>query len=146
MSDLGTTDEVLEFAIGRELEANQFYLVLANQINRDDSITKILYYLAVPSDLNSLAHRPWTLLTYMFTHGYLYHILFNVLILFWFGQFFIQEFGKKKLVGIYLLGGFAGAVLYAGDVHFAFAGRPCSGASHHPGTFEAGQTRAAPCS
>jgi len=88
------------------------FLVLANQINRDDSISKILYYLAVPSDLNSLAHRPWTLLTYMFTHGYLYHVLFNVLILFWFGQFFIQEFGKKKLVGIYLLGGFAGAFLY----------------------------------
>ncbi len=88
------------------------FLVLANQINRDDSITKILYYLAVPSDLNSLAHRPWTVITYMFTHGYLYHVLFNVLILFWFGQFFIQEFGSKKLVGIYLLGGIAGAFLY----------------------------------
>ncbi len=88
------------------------FLVLINKIARDESINTVLYYLAVPADLGELARRPWTLITYMFTHGYLYHILFNVLVLFWFGQLFIQEFGKKKIVGIYLIGGFAGAALY----------------------------------
>lgn len=88
------------------------FLVLINQIGRDESINEILFYLAVPSDLGSLAHRPWTFLTYMFTHGALYHLLFNVLILYWFGQFFIQEFGAKKIVSLYLIGGFAGALLY----------------------------------
>ncbi len=88
------------------------FLVLINQIGRDESINEILYYLAVPADFESLARRPWTILTYMFTHGALYHLLFNVLILFWFGQMFVQEFGNKKIVSLYLVGGFAGALLY----------------------------------
>ncbi len=88
------------------------FLVLINQIGRDESINEILYYLAVPADFESLARRPWTILTYMFTHGALYHVLFNVLILYWFGQMFIQEFGGKKIVSLYLVGGLAGALLY----------------------------------
>lgn len=88
------------------------FLVLANKIGRDESISDILGYLAVPSDLPSLARRPWTIVTYMFTHGYLYHILFNMLVLYWFGRIFIEEFGLKKLLGIYILGGLGGAVLY----------------------------------
>lgn len=87
-------------------------LVLANQIGRDQSINEILYYLAVPSDLQALARKPWTVLTYMFTHGFLWHILFNMMILYWFGRYFIEEFGTKKILGIYLLGGLAGAALF----------------------------------
>jgi len=88
------------------------FLVLINQIGRDESINEILYYLAVPSDLQSLAHRPWTLITYMFTHGALFHLIFNVLILYWFGQFFMQEFGSKKIVSLYLIGGIGGGLFY----------------------------------
>lgn len=87
-------------------------LVLANQIGRDQSINEILYYLAVPSDLSALARKPWTIVTYMFTHGFLWHILFNLMILYWFGRYFIEEFGVKKILGIYLLGGLGGAVLF----------------------------------
>jgi membrane associated rhomboid family serine protease len=87
-------------------------LVLANRIDRMESINKILFYLAVPSDLTELSRRPWTVLTYMFTHGFLYHILFNLLVLFWFGRYFLEEFGEKKILGLYLIGGFAGAFLY----------------------------------
>lgn len=88
------------------------FLVLINQIGREESINKILYYLAVPADLGELARRPWTIVTYMFTHGALHHILYNILVLYWFGKFFIQEFGTKKIVSIYLIGGLAGALLY----------------------------------
>jgi len=87
-------------------------LVLANQIGRDQSINEILFYLAVPSDLSALARKPWTIVTYMFTHGFLWHILFNLMILYWFGRYFIEEFGVKKILGIYLLGGLGGAVLF----------------------------------
>lgn len=89
-------------------------MVLTNQINRDQSISEILKFLAVPSDLLSLGRKPWTVLTYMFTHGYLWHIVFNLLVLYWFGRFFIEEFGVKKILGVYILGGLAGAVLFVG--------------------------------
>ena len=40
---------------------------------------KTLEILAVPASLQSLLLRPWTLITYMFTHKDFWHILFNVL-------------------------------------------------------------------
>ncbi len=69
-------------------------------------------YLAVPADTSLLIQRPWTLITYMFTHKGFIHILFNILWLFWFGKVFLEYFDGKKLVGVYLLGGLAGAILY----------------------------------
>lgn len=87
-------------------------LVLSNKIERTQSILEILQYLAVPADLPALAKKPWTVVTYMFTHGFLYHILFNMLVLYWFGRYFIEEFGTKKVLGIYILGGLAGALLF----------------------------------
>jgi len=71
-----------------------------------------LNYLAVPANLEILAHRPWTLITYMFLHVDFIHILFNLLWLFWFGTVFIQELGLKKLLSTYLLGGLTGGILY----------------------------------
>lgn len=94
------------------LHVGVIVLVLSNQIDRMQGINQILHYLAVPSDLVALSRRPWTVFTYMFTHGFLWHIVFNLLILFWFGKLFIAEFGLKKLTGIYILGGLAGAFLY----------------------------------
>ena len=68
--------------------------------------------LAVPADTSILLRRPWTLITYMFTHKNFIHILFNILWLYWFGKVFLEYFDGKKLVGVYILGGLAGGVLY----------------------------------
>jgi len=80
--------------------------------NSYDLFPEFLNYLAVPANLEVLAHRPWTLITYMFLHVEFIHILFNLLWLYWFGTIFIQEIGLKKLLSTYLLGGFAGGILY----------------------------------
>jgi membrane associated rhomboid family serine protease len=58
-----------------------------------------------------LLYKPWTLLTYMFTHEGFLHLLTNMLWLFWMGRIFIDLLNGKRFVAIYLLGGFAGAVL-----------------------------------
>lgn len=82
---------------------------------RTDSITYYTYdYLALPSYLPKLESRFWTPLTYMFMHSSrdIFHILFNMLWLYWMGQIFEEFLGKKRTLGLYLLGGFAGAALY----------------------------------
>ncbi len=71
-----------------------------------------LLYLQLPSSLNLLLYRPWTLLTYMFTHFDFMHILFNMLWLYWFGRLFLNFFNERQLGGLYLLGGVAGALLF----------------------------------
>jgi len=80
--------------------------------NAYDLFPDFLNYLAVPANLDVLAVRPWTLITYMFLHVDFIHILFNLLWLYWFGTVFIQELGLKKLLSTYLLGGLAGGILY----------------------------------
>jgi len=74
------------------------------------SITLNLF--SVPASLKSLILRPWTLITYMFTHKDIWHILFNMLWLYWFGIIFLEYLGQKKLVAVYILGGISGAIVY----------------------------------
>ena len=71
-----------------------------------------LQYLQVPSSPELLLYRPWTIITYMFTHFDFLHILFNMLWLYWFGGLFLTFFSERQLGGLYLLGGIAGAVLF----------------------------------
>ena len=80
--------------------------------NSYDLFGGFLDYLAIPANLEVLARRPWTPITYMFLHVDFLHILMNLLWLYWFGTLFIQELGVKKLLSTYLLGGLSGGLLY----------------------------------
>jgi membrane associated rhomboid family serine protease len=66
----------------------------------------------MPSSPVLFLHKPWTLLTYMFTHFDFLHILFNMLWLYWFGKIFLQFFSLRQLGGLYILGGIAGGLLF----------------------------------
>lgn len=58
--------------------------------------------------------RPWTLITYFFSHALsdFFHILFNMLVFYWFGRLFIEYLGSDKLIAVYVLGGLAGGLAY----------------------------------
>lgn len=71
-----------------------------------------LPYLEVSTHLPTFICRPWTAFTYMFIHHDIWHILFNVLWLYWFGTIFIQYFSQKHLSTLYIMGGLAGAAMY----------------------------------
>ncbi|HNY52087.1 MAG TPA: rhomboid family intramembrane serine protease [Bacteroidales bacterium] len=73
---------------------------------------KVLRLFAVPASLRTLAMKPWTLITYMFTHKDILHILFNMLWLYWFGRIFLEYLDQRKLVVVYILGGISGAIVY----------------------------------
>lgn len=69
-------------------------------------------YLSVPADLNQIILKPWTIITYMFMHENLMHILFNMIALYWFGKIFLISFSEKQLVGLYIVGGLFSAFFY----------------------------------
>jgi len=81
-------------------------------LNRRELDATLLGFLALPADTGVLLVRPWTLITYMFLHYGFFHILFNMLWLFWFGKIFLEYLDARKLTAIYLIGGFAGGLLY----------------------------------
>lgn len=72
----------------------------------------LVYWLAIPGNISLAVMHAWTLVTYMFIHDGLMHILFNMLWLYWIGKIFVEYIGSKKLVGVYLLGGLSGGILY----------------------------------
>ena len=78
----------------------------------------VLFWLQVPSSPIQLLYRPWTLLTYMFTHFDFLHIIFNMLWLYWFGGLFLNFFSERQLGGLYVIGGLAGALLYIVSYNF----------------------------
>lgn len=72
----------------------------------------IVKWLAIPSNPKELLQKPWTVITYMFTHKSFFHILFNLLVFFWFGKLFLQYLSQRQLLGVYVLGGLAGALFF----------------------------------
>ncbi|HEX7493677.1 MAG TPA: rhomboid family intramembrane serine protease [Bacteroidales bacterium] len=86
--------------------------VIGFLLNNTEISGKALDLFSVPASLNTLLLRPWTLITYMFTHKDIWHILFNMLWLYWFGRIFLEYLDGRKLVAVYLLGGISGALVY----------------------------------
>ena len=68
--------------------------------------------LSVPGYYGDALFKPWTLFTYMFTHDGLFHFIFNMLVLYWFGRIFEDFLNKKQFTFTYLAGGLFGALLY----------------------------------
>jgi membrane associated rhomboid family serine protease len=69
-------------------------------------------YLLLPGNLLELLLKPWTIITHMFMHGGLLHLLFNMLTLYFTGQLFSQYFNDKRLLSLYFSGGLAGAIVF----------------------------------
>ncbi|MDE0980150.1 MAG: rhomboid family intramembrane serine protease [Flavobacteriales bacterium] len=59
-----------------------------------------------------LIRRPWTVITHMFVHTGIWHLLMNMALLFWMGRLFMVHFGSRRLLSTYIVGGLAGFVLY----------------------------------
>ncbi len=81
---------------------------------KDESLftSQVMQYFAMPAQLVHLSERPWTILTYMFTHVNIIQILSNMLWLWAFG-FILQELtGNKKLIPVYIYGGVVGGLVF----------------------------------
>lgn len=73
---------------------------------------EIINWFAVPADLNTIIAKPWTIISYMFTHENFLHILFNLLAFYWFARMFLMYFSQRQLLSIYIIGGLCGALFY----------------------------------
>ncbi|MEN8124004.1 MAG: rhomboid family intramembrane serine protease [Bacteroidota bacterium] len=56
--------------------------------------------------------KPWTIITYGFMHEGIFHILFNLLILYYFGNLFLNFFNEKQLLIYYFFGILFGGIVF----------------------------------
>jgi len=89
-------------------------LVFSRAFQVPDIFIFIHDQLAIPAPIGEFLQKPWTLITYAFVHDLsgVFHILFNMLVFYWFGKLFVEYLGSDKLVALYFLGALAGGLAY----------------------------------
>ncbi|WP_316746305.1 rhomboid family intramembrane serine protease [Pedobacter gandavensis] len=69
-------------------------------------------YFGYPASIAKLPVRFYTAITYQFFHDGFFHLLFNMLWLFWMGKLFLDFLNVRQFHFVYLCGGIAGAAMY----------------------------------
>ncbi|MBJ04731.1 MAG: hypothetical protein CMP65_02360 [Flavobacteriales bacterium] len=70
-------------------------------------------YLGFSSDIKELIKKPWTIITCMFLHQNILHLIFNIFWLYFSGKIFIRYLNKNELLATYLMSGLSGLILYS---------------------------------
>lgn len=86
--------------------------VIMTLAGQEELYREISYYLTLPADPTQFIYRPWTIITYFFFHQGVFHILFNMLWMYWFGRIITEYLGQNKLLGFYVWGGIGGGLFY----------------------------------
>lgn len=74
--------------------------------------SQILNWFTLPASLNSFITRPWTLISYMFTHLSIWHLISSATWLWAFGYILQDLAGNNKIIPVYLYGGFIGGIIF----------------------------------
>ncbi len=69
-------------------------------------------WFALPKDFFDFMVQPWSLVTYSFLHGGIFHILWNMYILYVAGRILLNLFDGKRFLNVYFLGVILGGLLF----------------------------------
>lgn len=94
------------------IAANVIVFVIAQILRFVLNTASSLSWFELPSDFFSFLKQPWSIISYAFVHYDFFHLLFNMIMLYFVGRFFINLFNTKLALNIYFLGAIAGAVLF----------------------------------
>lgn len=72
----------------------------------------VMNWFSMPSNIDYFITRPWSIISYGFLHAGFFHILTNLLVLYYIGNLFIDYFTQKQLLSFYLFGTVFGGLLY----------------------------------
>jgi membrane associated rhomboid family serine protease len=85
-------------------------LLIANVVAFFVTMASVDLYVLLTLYPQVVLRRPWTLVTYMFLHAGVAHLVFNMIGLFFFGPRLESRLGSKGFLWLYLLSGLGGAV------------------------------------
>lgn len=88
------------------------FMLLGFLFNKPDISDIFLSFFSVPSSLQKLFFRFWTIFTYMFTHQDFWHLLGNMLWLYFLGSILLNVIEQKDFLILYILGGLSGALIF----------------------------------
>ncbi len=91
-------------------------LLILQLITRYTGGVEIYYsiysFVAMPANLSEFIFKPWTIITYSFVHSGFWHLLFNMIGLYWFGKIFELFLMYRYTLRLYLIGAIAGGLAF----------------------------------
>jgi len=72
----------------------------------------MINWFALSPHFNTFITKPWTIISYGFLHHGFFHILFNLIVLYYFGNLFLDFFSSKQFLSYYFLGIISGGIIY----------------------------------
>jgi membrane associated rhomboid family serine protease len=103
---------LVNVAIFVVINLGRLIFFLAGQGKISELYREAIRYLSISSDGFWTITHPWVLITAMFVHEGFFHLLWNMLLLFWFGRIVGDFIGNHRVLPIYLLGGLSGAAFF----------------------------------
>ncbi|OIQ29675.1 MAG: rhomboid family intramembrane serine protease [Bacteroidetes bacterium MedPE-SWsnd-G2] len=91
-------------ALEKIIAIDVLLFVVAFLLDKLFRIHKALFWLELPSQLSSFIVKPWSILTYGFVHYDIFHLLFNMLFLYYLSRMLLNLFSTKLVLNIYFLG------------------------------------------
>ena len=87
-------------------------ILLLNILNLTiNQISLTEYFFTLDTNLVGFIIKPWGIITSIFSHFEIWHLIFNMLFLYFSGQLFEQIFDKRRLWQTYIFGGISGGIL-----------------------------------
>ncbi len=103
--------------------AFQLAITLGTGFNPESGLFgNTMNYLYLSNDFVWNLSHPWVIITHMFTHVGFFHLLFNMLILYWFGRIAGDLLGDHRMLPLYLYSGLAGAFAFLITAPLIYAG------------------------
>lgn len=91
---------------------------LAGQLMHFD--VPVAEWVTLPSLIPLFLSRPWTLATYMAVHFDFFHMLFNVLWLYWFGRIMLLTLSDRHLATVFTGGGITGGIFFLASASLGY--------------------------
>jgi membrane associated rhomboid family serine protease len=87
-------------------------LLITFSFFNDGTTNFVLQYFSLSSSLNHFLTKPYTLISYSFLHGGFIHLIFNLIVLYYIGNLFLDYFNEKKFLIYFILGSVFGGILF----------------------------------
>lgn len=99
-------------AIRKLIIINVAVFVFTTLLGRFPPTQSLVSSLALPHQFTDFIYQPWSLFTYIFMHGGLFHLLFNMLFLYFIGSIFRDLLGNVHVYKAFIWGGVSGGLLF----------------------------------
>lgn len=104
-------------AVTRLIIVNVAVFVLINLIKifmggNGDHFRDFLFVFCLSGDVMENVTGPWRIVTSIFLHEDFWHLLWNMLVFYWFGRVVGDLLGDRRIWPLYLLGGIAGELAF----------------------------------